>query len=112
MKVVIIGGGGREHALSRAISLSPVLKELIICPGNPGIESFGNCIDIDLTKTDKTIEIIKRINPDLVIIGPEFPLVDGIVDKLESLKIKTFGPSKNAAKIEGSKIFAREFFPK
>ena len=112
MKVVIIGGGGREHALSSAISLSPILKELIICPGNPGIETVGNCIDIDFTKTDKTIEIIKRINPDLVIIGPEFPLVDGIVDKLESLKIKTFGPRKNAAKIEGSKIFAREFCDK
>ena len=98
MKVVIIGGGGREHALSSAISLSPILKELIICPGNPGIESLGNCIDIDLTKTDKTIEIIKRINPDLVIIGPEFPLVDGIVDKLEKLENKNLWTDQKCCK--------------
>ncbi len=109
MKVLIIGGGGREHALSQAISNSPLLTELLVCPGNPGISKFAKCIDIDINDINKIFTEIKNLKPDLVVIGPEAPLVNGIVDKLERINIRCFGPNSNAAKLEGSKIFARKF---
>lgn len=107
MKVMIIGGGGREHALAHAISLSPLLTELLATPGNPGIAELARCLDCP----DEAVifTAIKNEGVDLVVIGPEAPLVDGMADRLNAAGVAVFGPSQQAAMLEGSKAFARAF---
>ncbi len=112
MKVLIVGSGGREHALAWKVSQSPKVKEVIAAPGNPGIEKIGRCVDIKPTDVEGLAEFAQKEKIDLTIVGPEAPLVAGIVDEFERRGLKIFGPSKAAAKLEGSKVFAKEMMKK
>lgn len=107
MNVLIIGSGGREHALASKIFQSPSLTKLFVYPGNPGTKEFG--INVELEKNDETslINFCHNNKIELVIVGPEKPLIEGLADKLILNGIKVFGPSKQAARIEGEKSFAK-----
>ena len=107
MKVGIIGSGGREHAICHSLNKSNKIKEIYCFPGNAGTEKIAKNIYIDLNNFEKLKEFIFLKKIDLIIVGPEKPLVDGIVDFLEKNKIKVFGPNKIAAQLEGSKIFTK-----
>lgn len=108
MKVLVIGSGGREHALAAALQRDPALTELHVAPGNPGIATIARCHAIDIAKHDEILELAQRLNIDLVVVGPEAPLVNGIADVLKQAKIACFGPSAAAAQLEGSKDFAKQ----
>jgi phosphoribosylamine--glycine ligase len=108
MNVVIIGSGGREHALALKITESSTPNKLYILPGNPGTRFLGENININPSEQSKIIEFCKEKNIDLVVIGPEQPLVDGLANKLRENKINVFGPNKEAAQIESSKYFAKK----
>ena len=108
MNILIVGGGGREHALAWKIAQSPLVSSLLCAPGNPGIEAHAECVDIGVGETDRLIALAKERDINLVVIGPENPLADGIVDAFEAAGIQAFGPSKAAAQIEASKAFAKE----
>lgn len=112
MNVLLLGSGGREHALAWSISKSPKLGKLFIAPGNPGTAEVGTNVDLALSDFEGILEFIKKNEVDLTVVGPEKPLVDGIVDFLEEKGQKVFGPSKKAAQLEGSKKFAKEFMKK
>jgi phosphoribosylamine--glycine ligase len=107
MNIALIGSGGREHALCQKIYDSPLSKKIICIPGNPGTSKIAENIDIDFLDFKKLLKTIKFHKIDLVIIGPEEPLVRGIVDFLKKHKIEVFGPNKYAAKLEGSKAFMK-----
>ena len=107
MNIALIGSGGREHALCQKIYSSPLSKKIICIPGNPGTSKIAKNIDIDFLNFKKLLKTIKFHKIDLVIIGPEEPLVRGIVDFLKKHKIEVFGPNKYAAKLEGSKAFMK-----
>lgn len=109
MKILIVGGGGREHALAWSISASPLCDDLIIAPGNPGMAQIGRCVDIAADDTDRLVKLATDEAVALVIVGPEVPLVAGLVDRLTEAGIAAFGPRANAAQLEGSKAFARDF---
>ena len=109
MKVLILGSGGREHALCWAISKSPLCKKLFCIPGNAGIKSVAECINIKINNFNSLKKFIKKEKINFVIVGPEEPIVNGIVDKLNKLKIKTFGPNRKASILESSKSFAKDF---
>ncbi len=108
MKVLVLGNGAREHALCWALSNSPLITKLLCAPGNPGIEEEAECIKIDINNNKEILAIAIKEKIDLVIPGPEIPLVNGIVDLLKQNNIKAFGPSKMAAQLEGSKNFTKE----
>jgi phosphoribosylamine--glycine ligase len=108
MNVVIIGSGGREHALALKITESPTPNKLYILPGNPGTRFLGENININPSEQNKIVEFCKEKNIDLVIIGPEQPLVNGLADILRENQINVFGPNKEAAQIESSKHFAKK----
>ena len=108
MKVLVLGNGAREHALCWALSNSPLVTKILCAPGNPGISEEAECIPININNNEEILELSKKENVDIVIPGPEIPLVNGIVDLLTQNNIKTFGPSKAAAKLEGSKNFTKE----
>ena len=112
MKVGIIGSGGREHSICLALSKSSKIDQIYCFPGNAGTSQIANNIDIDLEKFDVLKNFINLNKIDLIVVGPEKPLVDGIVDYLEKSKIKVFGPSKAAAELEGSKIFTKNLCKK
>ena len=112
MNVLIIGNGGREHALTYFIKNSPKIKDIYCIPGNAGTSKISKNIDIDLKNFEKLREFINKNNIQIVIIGPEKPLVDGVVDFLESNQIKVFGPNKSASQLEGSKIFTKKICEK
>ena len=112
MKVGIIGSGGREHSICLALSKSSKVDQIYCFPGNAGTSQIANNIDIDLEKFDALKNFINLNKIDLIVVGPEKPLVDGIVDYLEKSKIKVFGPSKAAAELEGSKIFTKNLCKK
>jgi phosphoribosylamine--glycine ligase len=112
MKVVLIGSGGREHALAYKIAESQQLEKLYILPGNPGTKNIGSNIAIEVNDHNNIISFCVEHKIDLVVIGPEKPLVDGLTDKLTELGIKVFGPTKEAARIEGEKSFAKELMKK
>jgi phosphoribosylamine--glycine ligase len=116
MKVLVLGGGGREHALSWAIARSPRVTELIVAPGNGGIAQWGKtcgipvrCIAVDGTNLAAMLTLALAECPDLTVIGPEVPLALGLVDVLEKHGLRVFGPSKAAAMLETSKAFAKQF---
>ena len=109
MNILVVGGGGREHAIAYSLSKSPLIKKLIVAPGNPGIETFAECYPIAVDDIDGQCELAKDIKADIVFIGPEIPLVLGLKDKLSEIGINAFGPSKEAAQLEGSKTFSRNF---
>ena len=104
MKVGIIGSGGREHSICHALKKSKKVNELYCFPGNAGTAKIANNVDLDITKFKNLKDFILSQKIELIIIGPEQPLVDGIVDYLEEHKIKVFGPNKIASQLEGSKI--------
>ena len=112
MKVGIIGSGGREHALCHSISKSKKVEKIYCIPGNAGTHKIAKNINLDINNFDLLKKFIYENNIDIIIVGPEKPLVDGIVDFLEANKIKVFGPNKLASKLEGSKIFTKELCQK
>jgi phosphoribosylamine--glycine ligase len=112
MNVVVIGSGGREHALAYQINKSKQLSKLYVLPGNPGTALFAENVDIDVTNHQDVINFCLKNGIDLVVVGPEIPLVDGIANSLRSEGIKVFGPNKNAAEIEGDKSFSKEIMQK
>jgi len=109
LKVLVLGSGGREHALCWAISKSPLCKKLFCIPGNAGIKSVAECINIKINNFNSLKKFIKKEKINFVIVGPEEPIVNGIVDKLNKLKIKVFGPNKKASILESSKTFTKDF---
>ena len=112
MKVLVIGSGGREHALVWKINQSPRVEKIYCAPGNAGIAELAECVDISATDIDKLAEFALRENIDLTVVGPESSLVEGVVDLFEEKGLRIFGPRKNAAILEGSKVFTKEFFQK
>ena len=107
MNIGLIGSGGREHALCKQINNSRLVNKIICFPGNTGTSKLATNIDIDILNFKELLKAIKFHKIDLVIVGPEEPLVKGIVDYLKKNKIKVFGPNKYAAKLEGSKAFMK-----
>lgn len=108
MNVVLIGSGGREHALALALSKSKKLSQLFILPGNPGTKQLGKNIELNVSDYQSILEFCLSQKIDLVVIGPEQPLVDGLADLLRKNNVSVFGPSKEAARIEGEKSFAKD----
>ena len=112
MIILLIGSGGREHAIARAIKKSPHTSKLFISPGNPGMKELGECKNIPVDDIDALCNLAKSIEANLVVIGPEVPLVKGLKNKLNQIGIKAFGPTAEAAMLEGSKTFSRNFCKK
>lgn len=112
MKVLVVGGGGREHALVRKIKESKKVNEIFCTPGNGGISYDAKCFDVAATDIDGVVDLAKEIKADLVVVAPDDPLVAGMVDALNEAGFKTFGPRANAAIIEGSKVFSKELMQK
>jgi phosphoribosylamine---glycine ligase len=108
MKVLLLGSGGREHALAWRLARSPVLDELHAAPGNPGVATLGACHPVRAEDAEAALELALALDVDLVVVGPEAPLVAGVADELRHGGIAVFGPSAAAARIEGSKSFAKE----
>ena len=112
MKVLVIGGGGREHAICWKLSKSPKVDELYCAPGNAGIAEVAKCVDIGVMDFEKIADFAKKEAFDLVVVGPDYPLAGGIVDVLEEKGLRVFGPRKNAAILEGSKAFSKDLMKK
>ncbi|MBI4228982.1 MAG: phosphoribosylamine--glycine ligase [Deltaproteobacteria bacterium] len=112
MKVLVIGGGGREHALCWKISQSPLVDRVYCAPGNAGISKNAECIDIKPMDIESLVRFSKAEEIDITIVGPEQPLAQGIVDKFNAEKLRIFGPSKEAAVIESSKVFSKHLMRK
>jgi phosphoribosylamine---glycine ligase len=108
VKVLLIGAGGREHALAWKLSQSPRIDELHAAPGNPGIAQLGECHPVRAEDGEGLLDLAYALHVDLAVVGPEAPLVGGVADELRHAGVSVFGPSKEAARIEGSKTFAKE----
>jgi phosphoribosylamine--glycine ligase len=108
VKILVVGSGGREHALAWKLAQSPVVEELHAAPGNPGIARIGQCHPIRAEDAESLLELARTLGADLVVIGPEAPLVAGVADQLRRGGVAVFGPSAAAAQIEGSKSFAKD----
>ena len=108
MNILLLGSGGREHALAWKIAASPLTDTLYCAPGNAGIAQEAQIAALDITNHAAVIAFCKTGKIDFVVVGPEAPLVAGIVDDLETAGIKTFGPTKSAAQLEGSKGFTKD----
>ena len=108
MRILVVGSGGREHALCWAIAASPLCDALFCAPGNPGIAEEARCLAVAAEDTEGLIALARRERIDFVVVGPEAPLVAGLADRLEGAGIATFGPSAAAAALEGSKGFTRD----
>jgi len=109
MKILVIGSGGREHALVWKLRQSPRVTRLYCAPGNAGIAEEAECLALDIKSLDSMVELANRIQPDLTIVGPELPLMLGVVDEFTRRGWRTFGPTSAAAQLETSKSFAKEF---
>lgn len=112
MKVLVVGGGGREHAIICSLSKSPLKPELFAAPGNGGISKLAQCVDIKATDIDSMLEFAKNNKIDLTVVAPDDPLMLGMVDRFEQEGLKAFGPRQCAALIEGSKVFSKELMKK
>ncbi|OMC40586.1 phosphoribosylamine--glycine ligase [Mycobacterium sp. GA-1841] len=108
MRVLVIGSGAREHALLLALRRDPQVEELAVAPGNAGTETIADQHDVDITSGEAVVKLAQRLDSDLVVIGPEVPLVLGVADAVRAAGIACFGASKDAARIEGSKAFAKD----
>ena len=108
MNILLLGSGGREHALAWKIAASPLTTKLWCAPGNAGIAQEAECVPLDITDHAAVVAFCKANKVDFVVVGPEAPLVAGIVDDLEAAGFKTFGPRKAAARLEGSKGFTKD----
>src|SRR6202040_1757310 len=109
MKILVIGSGGREHALVWKLAQSPSVEGLWCAPGNGGIASDAECFPLDLSNVKAASDLAAKLGADLTIVGPEIPLVRGIADEFAQRGLTLLGPSKGAAQLEGSKIFAKKF---
>lgn len=112
MRVLVVGSGGREHALVRKIKESKKVDYIACCPGNGGISYDAECFDVSATDIDGVVKLAKEIKADFVVVAPDDPLVMGMVDALNAEGFATFGPKANAAIIEGSKVFSKELMKK
>lgn len=112
MKVLIVGSGGREHAIAWKVAQSPRTEEIYCAPGNAGIEEYAQCVDIGAMEFEKLADFAQEKGIDLTIIGMDDPLVGGIVDVFEDRGLRVFGPRKNAAILEGSKAFSKDLMKK
>lgn len=112
MNILVIGGGGREHALVTALAASPSATKIYCAPGNPGIARLAECVSLDILDNQVLCQFAKQQQIDLTVVGPEAPLMNGIVDAFMAQGLKIFGPSQAAAEIEGSKSFAKELMRK
>lgn len=112
MKVLIVGSGGREHAIAMSVAKSDKVEKIYCAPGNAGIAEYAECVAIGAMEFDKLVDFAKEKSVDLVIVGMDDPLVGGLVDQLEDAGIRTFGPRKNAAILEGSKAFSKDLMKK
>ena len=112
MKVLVVGSGGREHALAWKVSQSPKVSKLYCAPGNAGMAQIAECVNIKVMDIPALVSFAREKTIDLVIVGPESPLIAGLADELRAAGIPTFGPSKAAAQIEGSKVFSKNLFAK
>jgi phosphoribosylamine---glycine ligase len=108
VNVLVVGGGGREHALTWALARSPSIDEIVCAPGNAGIEEVARCEPVEATDLDGQVALAEKESPELVVVGPEAPLVAGLVDALADRGITAFGPTAKGARIEGSKVWAKE----
>src|SRR5207342_1593324 len=108
MNILLLGSGGREHALAWKITASPLTTKLWCAPGNAGIAREAECVALDIADHAAVVAFCKANKVDFVVVGPEAPLVAGIVDDLEAAGFKTFGPNKSAARLEGSKGFTKD----
>ena len=109
MKVLVIGSGGREHALVWKLKQSPQVTDIFCAPGNAGIAQLASCVSLKVSDFSAVVKFVKEKHIDLTVIGPEQPLVNGLVDVLEENGQKVFGPGKAAAQLEGSKVFSKNF---
>ena len=109
MKVLVVGSGGREHALAWKISRSPMVQEVICAPGNPGTAQVGTNVDIAVSDIDGLLDLARKEGIALTVVGPEQPLVDGLADRFRSAGLAVFGPGTDGAILEGSKVFAKDF---
>ncbi len=112
MKVLIVGSGGREHAIAMSVAKSDKVEKIYCAPGNAGIAEYAECVAIGAMEFDELVDFAKEKSVDLVIVGMDDPLVGGLVDQLEDAGIRTFGPRKNAAILEGSKAFSKDLMKK
>lgn len=109
MKVLMVGGGGREHALAWKMASSALVTELIVAPGNGGMDGLARLVPVSAEDVEGQVALAVKERVDLVVVGPEAPLAGGLVDRLAAAGIRAFGPSAAAARLEGSKVFAKEF---
>src|SRR5207244_1725876 len=112
MRVLVVGYGGREHALVWRLSKSKSVKEIFCAPGNPGIAELASCVPIESSNIVELADFALSVNINLTVVGPELPLDLGIVDEFNKRNLAIFGPSKAAAELESSKVFAKEFMKK
>lgn len=112
MKILTVGGGGREHAIITALSRSPKVDKLYAAPGNGGISALAECFPVKATDIEGIVELAEKLKPDYVFVAPDDPLVMGMVDALNEKGFKTFGPKANAAILEGSKVFSKALMKK
>ena len=112
MKILVVGGGGREHTIVWKIAQSDKVSKIYCAPGNGGISKLAECVDISATDIDSMVAFAKEKEIDLVMVAPDDPLVLGMVDAMEAAEIRAFGPRKNAAIIEGSKVFSKDLMKK
>ncbi len=110
--VLVVGGGGREHAIIMKLAESKHVGKLYCAPGNGGISKYAECFNVSATDIDGIVELAKKLKPDMVVVAPDDPLVLGMVDRLQAEGFMTFGPKANAAIIEGSKVFSKELMKK
>ncbi|OYO84488.1 phosphoribosylamine--glycine ligase, partial [Lachnotalea glycerini] len=112
MKVLIVGSGGREHVIAWKVAQSHKVNKIYCAPGNAGMEEYAECVNIGVLEFDKLVAFAKEKEIDLTIVGPDDPLVAGIVDSFEAAGLRVFGPRKNAAILEGSKAFSKDLMKK
>src|SRR5271165_7045049 len=109
MKVLVLGSGGREHAIVWKLRQSPRIKKLYCAPGNGGIAVDADCVAADLQSLDSLVQLANKLAPDVTVVGPELPLTLGVVDEFQRRGWPVFGPTRAAARLESSKSFAKEF---
>jgi phosphoribosylamine--glycine ligase len=109
MNILVIGGGGREHALAWKLKQSPRVKQLFCAPGNAGMARIAECVPADVNDPAGLAALAERVKADLTVVGPELPLVQGVADEFATRGLKIIGPSRAAAELEGSKVFAKQF---
>ena len=112
MKILLVGSGGREHALAWKLGKSPKVEKIYVAPGNGGTAKENKCENIEITKICDLLKFAKNNNIDLTVVGPEEPLINGIVDAFKEEGLKIFGPAANGARLEGSKSFSKDFIKK